>query len=78
MINNQRTGLEVVHRFIIHLRNKEFRDKIDIDKYLDDLEYLPALILQTKDCSEDFKGYVEEMSNEHSLPFIFDRFKDEL
>ena len=78
MINNQKAGLEVVHRFIIHLRDKEFRDKIDIDKYLDDLEYLPALMLQTKDCSEDFKGYVEEMSDDYSLPFIFKKFKDKL
>ncbi len=78
MINNQKTGLLVVHRFIIHLRDKEFRNKIDIDKYLDDLEYLPALMLQTEDRSEDFKGYVEEMSNDYSLPFIFERFKDKL
>ncbi len=78
MINNQETGILIIHRFIIHLRDKEFRNKINIDSYLDDLEYLPALLLKTEDCSETFKSYVEEMSDNYSLPFIFEVFKDKL
>lgn len=75
-IDVSQKALKAIHSLIIETRimvgNKEGYDQIF--NLLDDLEYLPALLLEKKDNKEMFNSYLKEMCESYKLNHIYNRY----
>lgn len=72
-------AIKAIHSLIIETRiltgNKSSHEKLF--SFLDELEYLPALMLQhNKDTTEDFDLYLKEICEKNGLMFIYKAYSD--
>ncbi|QTD52913.1 hypothetical protein [Sulfidibacter corallicola] len=70
------SAIRAIHRLLIKARSKAYqKDHHDsIAKLLDDIEYLPSLMLAPSDESERFQSYLKNISETHNCPGIFEEF----
>lgn len=69
-------AIKAIHSLIIEVRimvgNKE--DNEQIFNILDELEYLPALLLENKDNTEVFNSYLKGICETYNLNHIYKRY----
>ena len=69
-------ALRAIQSLIIESRSLAFNKKSHraIAKLLDDLEFLPALILENKDRSQQFDKYLESICYENNFHYIWTEY----
>lgn len=74
--DKQTSAIRVIQQLVIFGRKMAY-DKIshkEIATLLDDLEYLPGLMLKEEDTTDEFRKYIEDIADEHNLSIILDIF----
>lgn len=70
MIDNPAKGLRVIQEFVILARKRAFESGAkELAALLDDLEYLPNLMLDSDDESQVFRDYVAGMAQRHKWAY---------
>jgi hypothetical protein len=69
-------ALKVIQKLIIHTRKMAYeREKHEkIAALLDDIEYLPGLLIDTNDQTTAFRNYISDITKQYKLPGILDIF----
>lgn len=75
MIDKRENGIRAIHKLIIHARRLTGNNRSNyLFKFLDDVEYLPALMLESEDQSELFEAYLKEICSLYSLQMIYEEY----
>ncbi len=81
MISQEKTrnALLVIHRIIVLARQMAYAkaDHKKIASVLDDLDYLPTLILDEEDCTIDFLKYIIGIGKQYGVHGLVDLFDKE-
>lgn len=74
----EKQALKIVHDFIIKARSFAYEEKDAkfIADFLDEVEYLPALMLEEKDQTEFFQKYAKGICEQFNCNEVFARNKD--
>jgi len=77
--SKQVKAIDSIHKLIVQARILVFENtsKENLMSYLDDLEYLPAIMLEEKDRTQLFEGYLEEMCARFNCKYIIDAYQRE-
>jgi len=76
--DKQNNAIRVIQQLVIFVREMAY-DKSSYEKIamlLDDIEYLPGLMLKDKDTTDEFRKYIQDIAEEHNLGMILDIFDD--
>ncbi|MFP9114700.1 GTP-binding protein EngB [Flavobacterium sp. RHBU_3] len=70
-------AIKAVHDLIIKTRALAYENypALALAKLLDEMEYLPALILEEKDQTEFFESYLEHICKQYNFPEILLRYQ---
>lgn len=76
--DKERQALKIIHDFIIKARSFAYENKDGkfMADFLDQVEYLPALMLEEKDQTEFFRDYAKGICEEFDCNEVFARNKD--
>lgn len=72
----QANAIKVIQQLVIFGRKMAY-DKVSHEKIaalLDDIEYLPVLMLKSEDVTDEFRKYIEDIAVEHNLGMILGMF----
>jgi hypothetical protein len=66
-----------IQDLVIRARNLAYQKHSveELANFLDGIEYLPALILEKKDRTNEFEFYLEGLCNQYGFPEILDKYR---
>lgn len=71
------SAILAIQNLIVQARNLAYENCSTevLAKLFDDIEYLPALILEKEDRTDFFESYLKEICNQFGFPDVWDRYK---
>jgi hypothetical protein len=77
MVSNQAKSLKALHRLLVQGRTMAFEGmpSEQLAYFFDDLEYLPALMLEEQNADEQFSGYLKEICSKFNCNHIFSQYR---
>lgn len=75
----QEKALKSIHNSIIHIKMMILKEKTpkEIFDYVDEIEYLPSLLLSKKDNTIIFEQHLENISKNFDVPFLWKYYNEE-
>jgi len=71
------SAILAIQDLVIRARNFAYQNYPNekLAEFLDDIEYLPGLILEEEDRTELFEDYLEELCTQHGFSEVFTKYK---
>ncbi|WP_210517219.1 hypothetical protein [Hymenobacter terricola] len=73
MVSNQQKALKALHKLLVHGRSLAFEGmpSEELAWFFDDLEYLPALMMEVQNTDERFESHLEGICTKFNCSHIF-------
>ena len=80
MVSNQQQAIKALHRLLVHGRTMAFEgtSSQELAWFFDDLEYLPALMMEERNADEAFGAYLKHIGTRFSCHHVFLLYQKDL
>ena len=73
MVSNQQKAIKALHQLLVHGRSMAFEGtpSQELAWFFDDLEYLPALMMEERNNDDAFGAYLEHIGTRFNCNHVF-------